>query len=73
MTPRATRMLSVGVLTLPICVPSRDILGAIGAHQRALLAPLVVSDDNRRKNGRQRAPMPDNLTDLDAESRPPWE
>lgn len=62
MTPRATRMASVGVLTLPVCVLSRGIPSANGRHQTAPWASLVISNDNRRKNARQRAASPDNLT-----------
>jgi hypothetical protein len=60
MTPRATSTLSAKVL-IPLCV-SRDILCTIGAHQPALPASLVIPDDNRRKNARQRAATAGNLS-----------
>jgi hypothetical protein len=63
-------MLSMGVLTLPVCVLLRDIFCTMVAHQILPAAPLVVSNDNRRKNARQRAGGSDQ-SDLDAESRPP--
>ncbi len=50
----------MGVLTLPVCVPPRDIFCTMAAHQ-LLPALLVVSNDNRRKNARQRAGGSDNL------------
>src|ERR1700733_13774662 len=62
MTPRATRTLSMGVLTLPVCVLPRDIFRTMVAHQPVPSAPLVIPNDNRRKNPRQRAGRADNLT-----------
>ena len=61
MTPRATSMPSMGVLTLPVCVPPRDIFCTMVAHQLLPAAPLVVSNNNRRKNARQRVGGSDNL------------
>ena len=52
----------MGVLTLPVCVPPRDIFCTMVAHQFAPSASVVIPNDNRRKNARQRAPSPDNLT-----------
>jgi hypothetical protein len=61
MTPSATKTLSIGVLTLPVCV-RRDIFCTMVAHQLVPPAPSVISNDNRRKNARQRAGRADNLT-----------
>ena len=52
----------MGVLTLPVCVHPRDIFCTMVAHQPVPSAPLVISNDNRRKNPRQRAGRSDNLT-----------
>ena len=60
MTPTATSTLNAKVL-IPLCV-SRDIFCTIGAHPLALPASLVISNDNRRKNARQRAATVGNLT-----------
>jgi hypothetical protein len=61
MTPRATRMLSMGVLTLPVCLSPRDIFCTMVANQLLPVAPSVASNDNQRKNARQRAGRSDNL------------
>jgi hypothetical protein len=62
MMPSATMTLSIGVLTRPVCVLPRDIFCTMSAHQLVPPAPLVISNDNRRKNARQRAVSSDNLT-----------
>ena len=62
MTPRATSMLSTGVLTLPTCLSPSDILCTVVARTSIPRGASVVSNDNRRKNARQRAASSDNLT-----------
>lgn len=55
MTPSATRILSVTVLTPRVCVSSPDIFFAVNAHKPVLLALPVISNHTRRKNAKQRA------------------
>ncbi len=52
----------MGVLTLPVCVQPRDIFRTMVAHEFAPPASVVIPNDNRRKNARQRAASSDNLT-----------
>jgi hypothetical protein len=55
MTPSATRILSVTVLTPRVCVSPPDIFFAVNAHKPVLLALPVISNHTRRKNAKQRA------------------
>jgi hypothetical protein len=68
MTPSATRILSVTVLTPRVCVSPPDIFCTVNAHNPVLWALPVISNHTRRKNAKQRA---GKITDLllDAEKR----
>jgi len=46
MTPRATSMLSTGVLTLPTCLSPSDILCTVVARTSIPRGASVVSNDN---------------------------